>query len=204
MPVQNNIPRKNNTVPTRTAFTSPFPGAPFGHETVLAYPGLDYNNVFTDADTQPLATQLNISTQPLLPALKGVGGHVTPLHSFVKIQPQLRTKSYSLSIHKARPPVHRAGGPSVNSNTPFHPKKTLPTPIPLQHPSVTTEKRTTKAAVADGIVKTINSTAGHAKDVVVGSFLHTGGARTLAAHPYADTATSRWHTIKQGAAASTS
>lgn len=203
MPIQNNIPRKNNFVPTRTPLTSPFPGAPFGHETVLAYPGLDYNNVFTDADTQPLATQLNISTQPQLPPLKGVAGHITPLHTFVRISPVVKTQSYSPNIHPSKPPVHRAGGPSVTSNTPFHPKRVHPVMIPIQHPSVTTEKRSTKAAVADGQVKSVNSVAGRATNVTVGSFLHTGGSRTLSSHPYADTATSRWLTVKQGAAAST-
>jgi hypothetical protein len=198
VPIQNNIPRKNNTVPTRTPLTSPFPGPPKGHETVLAYPGLDYNSPFTDADTAPLASQMDIATQPQYPALRGVAGHITPLHAFVRLSPVEKAVSYSPNIHPSRPPVHRAGGPSAHTNTPFHPKQVKAVPIPVLQPSVTTEKRTTGAAVATGQNKSNHSVVGRAP-VAVGSFLHTGGSRTLSSHPYADTGTSRWNTIKRGA-----
>jgi hypothetical protein len=200
MPILNNIPRKNNYVPTRTPYTSPFPGPPAGHISVLAYPGLDYNSPFTDAETQPLATHLNISTQPQLPPLKGNGaGRVTPLHTFVRLSPTEKSQSYSPRIHKARPIVSRSGGVSTSTNTPFHPKAKGTIAIPVPQPSVTTEKPTTAVAVATGQQKNVNNLAGR-QPGSVGSFLHTGGGRTISSHPYNDQAQSRWSTVKTGAA----
>ena len=180
--IQNNIPRKNNKLPTATPGVNVFPQHTAGHDTILGFEGLGYNVTFTESDTPPLAGQFNNATLPQVPALQvTTPGKVVPVNNFTRINPNETSVLHTSG--RPRPLVNRAGGPSPHTDTPFHPTK--PKPAPVQRYRPTPQQLRT--------VHHINNTAG--------SFNPTGTSRgTLSQQAPHDLGTDRWATIKVGAA----
>jgi hypothetical protein len=177
--IQNNIPRKSAKIPVG----NPFPQHTAGHDTVLGFEGLSYNVTFTETDTPPLSGQYNNATLPQVPALQvTTPGRVVPVNNFTRLHP-----FESAVLHtsgKARPIVKRAGGgPSPSTDTPFHPTKPSPAPVQRSRPTPVALKKF------------------HSNNNNAGSFLDTGTSRgTLIGNAPHDLGTSRWATIKVGAA----
>jgi hypothetical protein len=184
MPILNNIPRKNNRIATggdRAFDLSRVQHVPNGFD------GLSYSSPFTpEAFTN--ATHHNTATIAQVAALQvEEPGDVVPSQLFTKIHPS--TKTVLNNAGKTTPIAKRVGGPSPHSNTPFHPKPEVLNARPVRHPSVTTDKFKTAAAVTTTVPLTSS----------VGSFLPVNN-NTLSAHSNLDKPVSRWNTIKKGAA----
>lgn len=195
MPILNNIPRKNNRIPTggdKAFDLSRVQHVPVGFD------GITYNSPF-NVDPVTNAQHHNTATIAQVAAMQvEQPGVVVDAKTFIRIHPQSKT---TLSrAGKIIPVVKRVGGPSPNSNTPFHPK---PHPVYRREPrfsSVTTETFHTAHAVATSQLQgNTPPTPKGAPVVVVGSFLPQNH-QTLSAHTHSDTGHSRWNTIKKGAA----
>jgi hypothetical protein len=176
--IQNNIPRKN----AKPIVGSPFSAHTAGHNTILGFEGLSYNVTFTEDSTPPLSGQFNNATLPQVPALQvTTPGKVVPVQNFTRLNPNEATVLHTSG--KYRPIVNRTGGPSPHSDTPFHPRRPGAAPVQRSRPSPTA-------------LKTF-----HTKNSNAGSFQNTGTSRgTLSNQAPSDKSTSRWDTIKTGAA----
>ncbi len=195
MGILNNIPRKNPPPITGQVFTM----RTAGHDTLIGFEGLDYNAPFTESGTPPLLGQFNTATQPQLPALQAESpGVVVPQQRVVRVNPNQRTVLHTTG--KPQFVVQRTGGPSPNSDTPFHPNQQRqgPRPTTYRKGAVTTEKAKAASYVATGATRSKTSVSGHVAKVV-GSYLPTGTG-TLSQHAHADSSKSRWNTVKRGAA----
>jgi hypothetical protein len=188
--ILNNIPRKNNVLPTAKPGLSPFPRGTAGHNEILGYEGAKYPDDVTlrqmsdyiVTDTPPLGSQFNNATLPQVPPLQSTGpGKVVPLNTFTRIHPSetavLHTSGRIVPVNK------RVMGPSPQADTPFHPKKRQPAPVHRTRPHPASLK-----AFHTGISGS-------------GSFAPTGTVTgTLSSHSHADIGKDRWSTVKKGAA----
>ena len=177
--IQNNIPRKN----AKPIVGSPFVSHTAGHDTILGFEGLSYNVTFTESDIPPLSGQFNNATLPQVPALQVTRpGLVVPVNNFTRINPSEKTVLHTSGRRTVV--VKRAGGgPSPHSDTPFHPTRPAPSPKKVYRPT-------------PQALRTF-----HQNNNKAGSFAPTGTSRgTLIANSPHDLGTSRWNTVKTGAA----
>jgi hypothetical protein len=193
--IQQNIPRKNGVMPTNALGRSPFTKNTPGHNVILGYEGEEYPDDVTlrqmsdsiPSDIPPLANQFNNATLPQVAALQvTTPGTVVTVSQFTKIHPFETAVLFTSG--RVKKVVHRAGGPSPHTDTPFHPTAPAPAPVQRSRPSPQSLRKF-------NVAKTGSTTTG--------SFLNTGssgGAGTLVAHSHGDTTTPRWSTVKKGAA----
>lgn len=194
MPILNNIPRKDNIIPTggsRSRDLSRLQHIPNGFD------GLTYQSPFTP-DPMTNVNHHNNATIAQVGAMQvEQPGVVVPASEFIRVQPSNKT-----TLNQARrvPVVKRVGGPSPNTNTPFHPKPETPRKRQPRFSSLTTESYHRAAAVAlSQHAGNVPRTPHGAPVEPVGSFLPQSH-QTLSAHTHSDTNNSRWNTIKKGAA----
>lgn len=202
MPIQNNIPRKNNVIPTGNV-PEAIDRSLLEHR-AIGFEGFTYSSPFTESGEPPLGTQPNNATIAHVSAMQvEAPGRVVLTKNFKKVHPS--DKGTFFSTRQVTPIVKRVGGPSPSSDTPFHPKTAqAPNVRQPKRPLVSTEKAQSANAVATSKVSvsrngTVPPVPRGTAVAPVGSFLQTSN-QTLSSHSNHDLDRSRWNTIKKGAA----
>ncbi len=193
MPILNNIPRKNRIIPTggdRTFDRSRVQHVPVGFD------GLSYASPFT-SDPMTNVNHHNTATIAHVGAMQvEQPGVVVPAFTFVRVQPE--TKTILNRAGKVVPVISRVGGPSKETNTPFHPKRVIHAPRQPRRPTVSTDNYRAAHAVASGRTRKYPNPGEPLQPV--GSF-YPNTRQILSQHVHADDLNrSRWSTIKKGAA----
>jgi hypothetical protein len=194
MGILNNIPRKNGVIPTGANYDAKLDKSRLQH-VPNGFEGTSYaapltSSAVTNAPQHNTATISQVSDLQVQQP-----GVVVPANSRIKLHPG---NTHILAHDKPHKIVHRAGGPSPTSNTPFHPQPHAPRPRPSLNPAITTDKMTSAFRVATSQPSTQPPQIGTPVSPI-GSFLHVSNL-TLSSHSNQDINAGRWQTVKHGAA----